>query len=98
MTSTSVPVPTPPLDHKQPSQGLRLASLVQGLAAIILVSHAAGSSSGSRTCEIGLEEIVPKREGSFYWSGRSRNWLESQEPEFRQDVTAMHRDAISLGG
>jgi hypothetical protein len=52
----------------------------------------------TRTCEIGLEGIVSKREGSFYWSGRSRNWLESQEPEFRQDVTAMHRDAISLGG
>jgi hypothetical protein len=29
----------------------------------------------AKSCELGLEGIVSKREGSFYRSGKSRNWL-----------------------
>jgi ATP-dependent DNA ligase len=29
----------------------------------------------AKACELGLEGIVSKREGSFYRSGKSRNWL-----------------------
>jgi bifunctional non-homologous end joining protein LigD len=41
----------------------------------------------AKACELGLEGIVAKRAGSFYRSGRSRNWLKTKKPEFRQDVT-----------
>jgi bifunctional non-homologous end joining protein LigD len=33
-------------------------------------------------CAFGLEGIVSKREGSFYKSGRSRNWLKTKNPDF----------------
>jgi ATP-dependent DNA ligase len=36
----------------------------------------------TRTCEMGLERIVSKREGSFYRCGRSRNWLKTKNPDF----------------
>ncbi|HEY1862135.1 MAG TPA: hypothetical protein VGG77_00310 [Roseiarcus sp.] len=32
--------------------------------------------------ELGLEGIVSKRRGSFYKSGRSRNWLKTKNPNF----------------
>jgi bifunctional non-homologous end joining protein LigD len=32
--------------------------------------------------ELGLEGIVSKREGGFYKSGRSRNWLRTVNPDF----------------
>jgi bifunctional non-homologous end joining protein LigD len=31
-------------------------------------------------CELGLEGIVSKRLGSFYRSGRSRDWIKSKNP------------------
>jgi bifunctional non-homologous end joining protein LigD len=36
----------------------------------------------AKACELGLEGIVSKREGSFYKSGKSRNWLKTKNPAF----------------
>jgi bifunctional non-homologous end joining protein LigD len=36
----------------------------------------------AKACEMGLEGIVSKRHGSFYKSGRSRNWLNTKNPDF----------------
>ena len=36
----------------------------------------------AKACELGLEGIVSKREGSFYRCGRSRNWLKAKNPNF----------------
>jgi ATP-dependent DNA ligase len=36
----------------------------------------------AKACELGLEGIVSKREGSFYKSGKSRNWLKTTNPDF----------------
>jgi bifunctional non-homologous end joining protein LigD len=36
----------------------------------------------AKACELGLEGIVSKREGSFYRCGRSRNWLKAKNPDF----------------
>jgi bifunctional non-homologous end joining protein LigD len=36
----------------------------------------------AKACELGLEGIVSKREGSFYRNGRSRNWLKAKNQEF----------------
>jgi bifunctional non-homologous end joining protein LigD len=36
----------------------------------------------AKACELGLEGIVSKREGSFYKSGPSRNWLKTKNPDF----------------
>jgi ATP-dependent DNA ligase len=36
----------------------------------------------AKACEIGLGGIVSKRAGSRYWSGKSRQWLKSKNPEF----------------
>jgi ATP-dependent DNA ligase len=33
-------------------------------------------------CSFGLEGIVSKRAGSFYRSGKSRNWLKAKNPNF----------------
>jgi bifunctional non-homologous end joining protein LigD len=33
-------------------------------------------------CELGLEGIVSKRQGSFYRNGRSRDWLKAKNPDF----------------
>ena len=35
----------------------------------------------AKACELGLEGIVSKRRGSFYKSGRSRNWLKTVNPD-----------------
>jgi ATP-dependent DNA ligase len=35
-----------------------------------------------KACELGLEGIVSKRQGSFYKSGPSRNWLKTVNPDF----------------
>jgi ATP-dependent DNA ligase len=35
----------------------------------------------AKACELGLEGIVEAR-GSFYRSGRSRNWLKAKNPDF----------------
>ena len=36
----------------------------------------------AKACELGLDGIVSKRQGSFYKSGRSRNWLKTVNPNF----------------
>jgi bifunctional non-homologous end joining protein LigD len=38
----------------------------------------------AKACELGLEGIVSKRAGSRYWSGHSRQWLKSKNPEFER--------------
>jgi bifunctional non-homologous end joining protein LigD len=41
-----------------------------------------GAAVFAKACELGLEGIVSKREGSFYRSGKSRNWLKTKNPDF----------------
>ena len=36
----------------------------------------------AKACDLGLEGIVSKRQGSFYKSGKSRNWLKTKNPDF----------------
>jgi bifunctional non-homologous end joining protein LigD len=36
----------------------------------------------AKACEMGLEGIVSKRAGSRYWSGPSKKWLKSKNPNF----------------
>jgi len=43
---------------------------------------AEGAVVFAKACELGLEGVVSKREGSFYRSGRSRNWLKTINPDF----------------
>ena len=43
---------------------------------------AEGALVFAKACELGLEGIVSKRAGSFYKSGRSRNWLKTENSEF----------------
>ena len=54
-----------------------LRRLVAGVNGI-LFSEALASEGAvvfAKACEVGLEGIASKREGSFYRRGRSRNWL-----------------------
>ena len=39
---------------------------------------AEGAVVFAKACELGLEGIVSKREGSFYRCARSRNWLKAR--------------------
>jgi bifunctional non-homologous end joining protein LigD len=41
-----------------------------------------GAAVFAKACELGLEGIVSKRAGSFYRSGKSRNWLKTKNPDF----------------
>jgi bifunctional non-homologous end joining protein LigD len=41
-----------------------------------------GAIMFAEACELGLEGIVSKRAGSFYRSGKSRNWLKTKNPDF----------------
>jgi bifunctional non-homologous end joining protein LigD len=41
-----------------------------------------GAIMFAKACELGLEGIVSKRAGSFYRSGKSRNWLKTKNPNF----------------
>ena len=43
---------------------------------------AEGAEVFAKACELGLEGIVSKRAGSFYKSGKSRNWLKTINPDF----------------
>jgi ATP-dependent DNA ligase len=43
---------------------------------------AEGALVFGKACELGLEGIVSKRQGSFYKSGKSRNWLKTVNPNF----------------
>ena len=54
------------------SEGILFSEALAGEGAIVFV----------KACELGLEGIVSKRAGSFYKSGRSRNWLKTINPDF----------------
>ena len=43
---------------------------------------AEGAVVFAKACELGLEGIVSKREGSLYKSGPSRNWLKTKNADF----------------
>jgi bifunctional non-homologous end joining protein LigD len=43
---------------------------------------AEGAVVFANACELGLEGIVSKRQGSFYKGGPSRNWLKTINPKF----------------
>jgi bifunctional non-homologous end joining protein LigD len=43
---------------------------------------AEGAVVFDKACELGLEGIVSKREGSLYRSGKSRNWLKTKNLNF----------------
>jgi bifunctional non-homologous end joining protein LigD len=45
---------------------------------------AEGAMVSAKACELGLEGIVSKRQGSFYKSGPSRNWLKTKNPNFER--------------
>jgi bifunctional non-homologous end joining protein LigD len=45
---------------------------------------AEGAMVSVKACELGLEGIVSKRQGSFYKSGPSRNWLKTKNPNFER--------------
>jgi len=36
----------------------------------------------AKACELGLEGVVSKPEGSLYRSEPSRNWLKTKNPDF----------------
>jgi bifunctional non-homologous end joining protein LigD len=60
---------------------MRLVAGVDG----ILFSEAFAAEGAvvfTHACELGLEGIVSKREGSLYKSGRSRNWLKTKNQDF----------------
>ena len=61
-----------------------LSRLVAGIDNILFCEALAaeGAIVFDKACELGLEGIVSKRTGSRYWSGRSRQWLKSKNPEF----------------
>ena len=63
------------LTDRARAHGDALAELKFGLAAD-------GAVVFAKACELGLEGIVSKREGSFYKSGPSRNWLKTKNPDF----------------
>ena len=58
--------------------------LVDGVSGILFSEALAaeGAVVFAKACELGLEGIVSKREGSFYHSGSSHNWLKTKNPDF----------------
>jgi bifunctional non-homologous end joining protein LigD len=58
--------------------------LVDGVSGILFSDAitAEGAVVFAKACELGLEGVVSKREGSFYRSGKSRNWLKTKNPNF----------------
>ena len=48
---------------------------------------AEGALVFTKARELGLEGIVSKRAGSFYKSGRCRNWLKTRNPDFVRAAT-----------
>ena len=54
--------------------------LVNGGSGILFseVLTAGSAAVFAKACEVGLEGIVSKQEGSFYWSGRSDSWLKTK--------------------
>jgi bifunctional non-homologous end joining protein LigD len=69
-----------------PLEGRRAAllRLVGGLDGVLFSETIEGEGElvFAKACEMGLEGIVSKRAGSFYKSGRCRNWLKSKNPAF----------------
>jgi bifunctional non-homologous end joining protein LigD len=63
---------------------LALSRLVAGVEGVLFSEAIAaeGALAFAKACDLGLEGIVSKRSGSFYQSGRSRNWLKARNPEF----------------
>ena len=61
-----------------------LLRLVAGVSGILFSEAIAaeGAVVFAKACELGLEGIVSKRVGSFYQSGKSRNWLKTKNPNF----------------
>jgi hypothetical protein len=56
---------------------------------------AEGAVAFAKACELGLEGVVSKLEGSFYKSGKSRNWLRPRTL-ISSGRDPMPRDAIPL--
>jgi bifunctional non-homologous end joining protein LigD len=56
-----------------------LLRLVVGVNGILFSETLAaeGAVVFAKGCDLGLEGIVSKRQGSFYKSGRTRNWLKT---------------------
>jgi bifunctional non-homologous end joining protein LigD len=61
-----------------------LMQLVDGVSGILFSEAlvAEGAVVFAKACELGFEGIVSKRAGSFYKSGKSRNWLKTINPDF----------------
>jgi len=61
-----------------------LQRLVAGVDGLLFSEALAaeGAVVFAKACELGLEGIVSKRAGSFYKSGKSRNWLKTINPDF----------------
>ena len=61
-----------------------LTQLVAGVDGILFSEAlvAEGAVVFAKACDLGLEGIVSKRAGSFYRSGKSRNWLKTKNPDF----------------
>jgi bifunctional non-homologous end joining protein LigD len=70
----------------RPLQGRRgaLLLLVASVEGILFSQALAaeGAVVFAKACELGLEGIVSKRQGSFYRSGKSRNWLKTKNRNF----------------
>ena len=49
----------------------------------------------AKACELGLEGIVSKRAGSFYRSGKSRNWLKAKNPSAHVLAISMSQETAS---
>ena len=71
-----------PLEERR----VALSPLVAGVGNILFSDAlvAEGALVFAKACELGLEGIVSKRAGSRYWSGNSRQWLKSKNPEFER--------------
>jgi bifunctional non-homologous end joining protein LigD len=71
-----------------------LMRLVTGVSGILFSEALAteGAVVFAKACELGLEGIVSKRKGSFYRSGKSRNWLKTKNPDFVRTQPNMPRD------
>jgi bifunctional non-homologous end joining protein LigD len=54
--------------------------LVDGVSGILFSEAIAaeGEVVFAKACKLGFEGVVSKREGSFYGSGKSRNWLKTK--------------------
>jgi bifunctional non-homologous end joining protein LigD len=64
----------------------KLAELVHGVEAIHFSEalSAEGETVFAHACKLGLEGIVSKRAGSKYWSGATRQWVKSKNPQFQR--------------